>query len=195
MEMTVFKPQIYVNITKLQFHTKNLTIQPTLMTPQSPPWKLNATQCPMTQIRWVWYYTGYLTNRTPIRLPTLSLSNPMRYTNCQLNLSITNRFKIVYLSISHMGQVIAASIIQTFWSFSGAIILIIYHRLTSSILFCLANTNYKCPHSWILILTWGLQPLPPLKSYLTIAINQIKLTEQINDKYCHSSGESERIKC
>lgn len=191
----MFKPQIYVNITKLQFRTKNLTIQPTPMTPQSPPWRLNATQCPTTQIRWVWYYTGYLTNRTPIRPPTLSLSNPMRHTNCQLNLSITNWFKIVYLSISHMGQVIAASIIQTFWSFSGAIILIIYHRMTSSILFCLANTNYKCPHSWILILTWGLQPLPPLNSYLTIAINQIKLIEQINDKHCHSSGESERIKC
>nr|YP_009991748.1 NADH dehydrogenase subunit 4 [Corythaixoides concolor]QNN84570.1 NADH dehydrogenase subunit 4 [Corythaixoides concolor] len=69
---------------------------------------------------------------------------------------------IAYSSVSHMGLVIAASTIQTNWSFSGAMILMISHGLTSSMLFCLANTNYERTHSRILLLTRGLQPLLPL---------------------------------
>nr|QHI42547.1 NADH dehydrogenase subunit 4 [Columba palumbus] len=69
---------------------------------------------------------------------------------------------IAYSSVSHMGLVIAASMIQTHWAFSGAMILMISHGLTSSMLFCLANTNYERTHSRILILTRGLQPLLPL---------------------------------
>nr|YP_005088094.1 NADH dehydrogenase subunit 4 [Crossoptilon crossoptilon]YP_009122800.1 NADH dehydrogenase subunit 4 [Crossoptilon harmani]ADY74318.1 NADH dehydrogenase subunit 4 [Crossoptilon crossoptilon]AFE61969.1 NADH dehydrogenase subumit 4 [Crossoptilon crossoptilon]AJK29946.1 NADH dehydrogenase subunit 4 [Crossoptilon harmani]AJK29975.1 NADH dehydrogenase subunit 4 [Crossoptilon crossoptilon] len=71
---------------------------------------------------------------------------------------------IAYSSVSHMGLVIAAGMIQTQWSFSGAMILMISHGLTSSLLFCLANTNYERTHSRILILTRGLQPLLPLMS-------------------------------
>nr|ABD58773.1 NADH dehydrogenase subunit 4 [Turnix sylvaticus] len=69
---------------------------------------------------------------------------------------------IAYSSVSHMGLVIAATMIQTQWSFSGAMILMISHGLTSSMLFCLANTNYERTHSRILLLTRGLQPLLPL---------------------------------
>nr|YP_637084.1 NADH dehydrogenase subunit 4 [Eudyptes chrysocome]BAE95701.1 NADH dehydrogenase subunit 4 [Eudyptes chrysocome] len=69
---------------------------------------------------------------------------------------------IAYSSVSHMGLVIAASMIQTHWAFSGAMILMIAHGLTSSMLFCLANTNYERTHSRILLLTRGLQPLLPL---------------------------------
>nr|YP_009318385.1 NADH dehydrogenase subunit 4 [Zenaida macroura]APA16890.1 NADH dehydrogenase subunit 4 [Zenaida macroura] len=69
---------------------------------------------------------------------------------------------IAYSSVSHMGLVIAASMIQTHWAFSGAMILMISHGLTSSMLFCLANTNYERTHSRILLLTRGLQPLLPL---------------------------------
>nr|YP_009139406.1 NADH dehydrogenase subunit 4 [Cygnus cygnus]AKF78312.1 NADH dehydrogenase subunit 4 [Cygnus cygnus]AKT94817.1 NADH dehydrogenase subunit 4 [Cygnus cygnus] len=69
---------------------------------------------------------------------------------------------IAYSSVSHMGLVIAAGMIQTHWSFSGAMILMISHGLTSSMLFCLANTNYERTHSRILLLTRGLQPLLPL---------------------------------
>nr|YP_009935092.1 NADH dehydrogenase subunit 4 [Mesembrinibis cayennensis]QNS22921.1 NADH dehydrogenase subunit 4 [Mesembrinibis cayennensis] len=69
---------------------------------------------------------------------------------------------IAYSSVSHMGLVIAASMIQTSWSFSGAMVLMISHGLTSSMLFCLANTNYERTHSRILLLTRGLQPLLPL---------------------------------
>nr|YP_009720995.1 NADH dehydrogenase subunit 4 [Picus canus]QGM79789.1 NADH dehydrogenase subunit 4 [Picus canus] len=69
---------------------------------------------------------------------------------------------IAYSSVSHMGLVIAATMIQTHWSFSGAMILMISHGLTSSMLFCLANTNYERTHSRILLLTRGMQPLLPL---------------------------------
>nr|YP_010147888.1 NADH dehydrogenase subunit 4 [Falco subbuteo]QQV68247.1 NADH dehydrogenase subunit 4 [Falco subbuteo]QXJ41987.1 NADH dehydrogenase subunit 4 [Falco subbuteo] len=69
---------------------------------------------------------------------------------------------IAYSSVSHMGLVIAASMIQTPWSFSGAMILMVSHGLTSSMLFCLANTNYERTHSRILLMTRGLQPLLPL---------------------------------
>nr|YP_009034527.1 NADH dehydrogenase subunit 4 [Halcyon pileata]AIA08932.1 NADH dehydrogenase subunit 4 [Halcyon pileata] len=69
---------------------------------------------------------------------------------------------IAYSSVSHMGLVIAAAIIQTHWALAGAMILMISHGLTSSMLFCLANTNYERTHSRILILTRGLQPILPL---------------------------------
>nr|YP_010030932.1 NADH dehydrogenase subunit 4 [Porzana pusilla]AQU64389.1 NADH dehydrogenase subunit 4 [Porzana pusilla]QOV01814.1 NADH dehydrogenase subunit 4 [Porzana pusilla] len=69
---------------------------------------------------------------------------------------------IAYSSVSHMGLVVAATTIQTQWSFSGAMILMISHGLTSSMLFCLANTNYERTHSRILLLTRGLQPILPL---------------------------------
>nr|ANW84248.1 NADH dehydrogenase subunit 4 [Parus monticolus] len=69
---------------------------------------------------------------------------------------------IAYSSVSHMGLVVAAAMIQTQWAFSGAMILMISHGLTSSMLFCLANTNYERTHSRILLLTRGLQPLLPL---------------------------------
>nr|YP_009240959.1 NADH dehydrogenase subunit 4 [Phalacrocorax brasilianus]AMK01663.1 NADH dehydrogenase subunit 4 [Phalacrocorax brasilianus] len=69
---------------------------------------------------------------------------------------------IAYSSVSHMGLVIAATMIQTHWSYSGAMILMISHGLTSSMLFCLANTNYERTHSRILVLTRGMQPLLPL---------------------------------
>nr|YP_009550148.1 NADH dehydrogenase subunit 4 [Oenanthe isabellina]ANM47924.1 NADH dehydrogenase subunit 4 [Oenanthe isabellina] len=69
---------------------------------------------------------------------------------------------IAYSSVSHMGLVVAATMIQTQWAFSGAMILMISHGLTSSMLFCLANTNYERTHSRILLLARGLQPLLPL---------------------------------
>nr|YP_009553842.1 NADH dehydrogenase subunit 4 [Lophophorus impejanus]QAY82114.1 NADH dehydrogenase subunit 4 [Lophophorus impejanus] len=78
---------------------------------------------------------------------------------------------IAYSSVSHMGLVIAASMIQTQWSFSGAMILMISHGLTSSLLFCLANTNYERTHSRILMLTRGLQPLLPLMSLWWLLAN------------------------
>nr|BCO16538.1 NADH dehydrogenase subunit4 [Geckolepis petiti] len=69
---------------------------------------------------------------------------------------------IAYSSVSHMGLVIAAAMIQTPWSIAGAMILMIAHGLTSSMLFCLANTNYERTHTRIMIMTRGLQLTLPL---------------------------------
>nr|YP_009745122.1 NADH dehydrogenase subunit 4 [Etheostoma trisella]QIG87132.1 NADH dehydrogenase subunit 4 [Etheostoma trisella] len=69
---------------------------------------------------------------------------------------------IAYSSVSHMGLVVGGILIQTPWSFSGALILMIAHGLTSSALFCLANTNYERTHSRTMLLARGLQMVLPL---------------------------------
>nr|YP_009408780.1 NADH dehydrogenase subunit 4 [Etheostoma okaloosae]ASK85709.1 NADH dehydrogenase subunit 4 [Etheostoma okaloosae] len=69
---------------------------------------------------------------------------------------------IAYSSVSHMGLVIGGILIQTPWGFSGALILMIAHGLTSSALFCLANTNYERTHSRTMLLARGLQVVLPL---------------------------------
>nr|AVM18423.1 NADH dehydrogenase subunit 4 [Eurycea multiplicata] len=69
---------------------------------------------------------------------------------------------IAYSSVSHMGLVVAAALIQTPWSFTGAIILMISHGLISSALFCLANTSYERTHSRTMLLARGLQTTLPL---------------------------------
>nr|WNH22449.1 NADH dehydrogenase subunit 4 [Serranus atrobranchus] len=69
---------------------------------------------------------------------------------------------IAYSSVSHMGLVVAGVLIQTPWGLSGAMILMIAHGLTSSALFCLANTNYERTHSRTMLLARGLQMVLPL---------------------------------
>nr|WNH21058.1 NADH dehydrogenase subunit 4 [Pseudocheilinus evanidus] len=69
---------------------------------------------------------------------------------------------IAYSSVSHMGLVVGGILIQTPWGFTGALILMIAHGLTSSALFCLANTNYERTHSRTMILARGLQLALPL---------------------------------
>nr|YP_010133217.1 NADH dehydrogenase subunit 4 [Fundulus zebrinus]QQL02996.1 NADH dehydrogenase subunit 4 [Fundulus zebrinus]QQL03009.1 NADH dehydrogenase subunit 4 [Fundulus zebrinus] len=69
---------------------------------------------------------------------------------------------IAYSSVSHMGLVAAGILIQTPWGFTGALILMIAHGLTSSALFCLANTNYERTHSRTIVLARGLQMIMPL---------------------------------
>nr|AYN73662.1 NADH dehydrogenase subunit 4 [Corythornis leucogaster] len=89
---------------------------------------------------------------------------------------------IAYSSVSHMGLVIAASILQTHWSFSGAMILMISHGLTSSMLFCLANTNYERTHSRVLLLARGTQPILPLMAtwWLLASITNMALPPTTN---------------
>nr|AEW91262.1 NADH dehydrogenase subunit 4 [Trachypithecus hatinhensis] len=82
---------------------------------------------------------------------------------------------IAYSSVSHMALVIMASLIQTPWSFTGAIILMIAHGLTSSMLFCLANSNYERTHSRIMLLSRGLQTLLPLMAFWWFAANLTNL--------------------
>nr|YP_010343368.1 NADH dehydrogenase subunit 4 [Trichiurus lepturus]UNZ13148.1 NADH dehydrogenase subunit 4 [Trichiurus lepturus] len=69
---------------------------------------------------------------------------------------------IAYSSVSHMGLVAAAILTQTPWGLSGAVILMIAHGLTSSALFCLANTNYERTHTRTMLVARGMQVLLPL---------------------------------
>nr|QOJ44742.1 NADH dehydrogenase subunit 4 [Allobates aff. magnussoni AR-2020] len=69
---------------------------------------------------------------------------------------------IAFSSVSHMGLVIAASMIKTEWSIIGAMVLMISHGLVSSALFCLANTTYERTNSRTLILLQGSQIIFPL---------------------------------
>nr|AKP55230.1 NADH dehydrogenase subunit 4 [Orestias sp. LIR09] len=69
---------------------------------------------------------------------------------------------IAYSSVSHMGLVAAGILIQTPWGFTGALILMIAHGLTSSALFCLANTNYERTHTRTMLVARGLQVVLPL---------------------------------
>nr|UXB58324.1 NADH dehydrogenase subunit 4 [Pomoxis nigromaculatus]WNX94269.1 NADH dehydrogenase subunit 4 [Pomoxis nigromaculatus] len=77
---------------------------------------------------------------------------------------------IAYSSVGHMGLVVGGILIQTPWGFTGALILMIAHGLTSSALFCLANTNYERTHSRTMVLARGLQvALPLMASWWFIA--------------------------
>nr|YP_010350302.1 NADH dehydrogenase subunit 4 [Nemipterus randalli]UOK09720.1 NADH dehydrogenase subunit 4 [Nemipterus randalli] len=69
---------------------------------------------------------------------------------------------IAYSSVSHMGLVAAGILTQTDWGFTGALVLMIAHGLTSSALFCLANTNYERTHSRTMLLVRGMQMVLPL---------------------------------
>ena len=89
---------------------------------------------------------------------------------------------IAYSSVSHIALVIAAIIIQTPLSYIGATILIIAHGLTSSLIFCLANTNYERTHSRTIILTRGLLITLPLIAtwWLIACLNNLAFPPTIN---------------
>nr|YP_010569036.1 NADH dehydrogenase subunit 4 [Rhinogobius niger]UZC78824.1 NADH dehydrogenase subunit 4 [Rhinogobius niger] len=69
---------------------------------------------------------------------------------------------IAYSSVGHMGLAAGGILIQTPWGFTGALILMIAHGLTSSALFCLANTNYERTHTRTMVLARGMQMVLPL---------------------------------
>nr|YP_009651439.1 NADH dehydrogenase subunit 4 [Blarina brevicauda]QDA22149.1 NADH dehydrogenase subunit 4 [Blarina brevicauda] len=89
---------------------------------------------------------------------------------------------IAYSSVSHMALVIVAILIQSPWSFMGATALMIAHGLTSSMLFCLANTNYERVHSRTMILARGLQTILPLMAtwWLLASLTNLALPPTIN---------------
>nr|YP_010500237.1 NADH dehydrogenase subunit 4 [Leptonycteris yerbabuenae]UWV91764.1 NADH dehydrogenase subunit 4 [Leptonycteris yerbabuenae] len=89
---------------------------------------------------------------------------------------------IAYSSVSHMALVIVAVLIQTPWSFMGATALMIAHGLTSSVLFCLANSNYERVHSRTMLLARGLQMLLPLMAawWLLASLTNLALPPTIN---------------
>nr|AIG23158.1 NADH dehydrogenase subunit 4 [Lasiorhinus krefftii] len=89
---------------------------------------------------------------------------------------------IAYSSVSHMGLVIIAALMQSTLSFMGATTLMIAHGLTSSMLFCLANTNYERIHSRTMILARGLQTILPLMFawWLLASLANLALPPTIN---------------
>lgn len=89
---------------------------------------------------------------------------------------------IAYSSVSHIALVIIAILIQSPWSFIGATALIIAHGLTSSILFCLANSNYERIHSRTIVLARGLQIILPLIIvwWLLASLTNLALPPSIN---------------
>nr|YP_008578449.1 NADH dehydrogenase subunit 4 [Pteronotus rubiginosus]CDF66065.1 ND4 [Pteronotus rubiginosus] len=89
---------------------------------------------------------------------------------------------IAYSSVSHMALVIVAVLIQTPWSHMGATALMIAHGLTSSMLFCLANSNYERIHSRTMILARGLQTILPLMAawWLLASLTNLALPPTIN---------------
>nr|YP_001994336.1 NADH dehydrogenase subunit 4 [Normichthys operosus]BAG49432.1 NADH dehydrogenase subunit 4 [Normichthys operosus] len=82
---------------------------------------------------------------------------------------------IAYSSVGHMGLVAGGILIQTPWGFTGAIILMIAHGLTSSALFCLANTSYERTHTRTMALARGLQMLFPLTTVWWFTANLANL--------------------
>lgn len=89
---------------------------------------------------------------------------------------------IAYSSVSHIALVIIAILIQSPWSLIGATALIVAHGLTSSILFCLANSNYERTHSRTMILARGLQTILPLIAawWLIASLTNLALPPSIN---------------
>nr|YP_009526851.1 NADH dehydrogenase subunit 4 [Neotoma magister]AYA28420.1 NADH dehydrogenase subunit 4 [Neotoma magister] len=89
---------------------------------------------------------------------------------------------IAYSSVSHMALVIAAIMIQTPLSFMGATTLMVAHGLTSSLLFCLANTNYERIHSRTMIMARGLQAIFPLMAtwWILASLANLALPPSIN---------------
>nr|QJX65642.1 NADH dehydrogenase subunit 4 [Hebius optatus] len=82
---------------------------------------------------------------------------------------------IAYSSVSHMGLVIAAIMIQTQWSMSGSMALMIAHGFTSSALFCLANTSYERTKTRIMILTRGFHNILPMMTAWWFMINLMNI--------------------
>nr|YP_010758119.1 NADH dehydrogenase subunit 4 [Elephantulus rupestris]WEW63429.1 NADH dehydrogenase subunit 4 [Elephantulus rupestris] len=89
---------------------------------------------------------------------------------------------IAYSSVSHMALVILAVMIQTPMSFMGATALMVAHGLTSSMLFCLANSNYERTHSRTMILARGLQTILPLMAlwWMLASLANLALPPSIN---------------
>nr|AIP86778.1 NADH dehydrogenase subunit 4 [Nidirana pleuraden] len=89
---------------------------------------------------------------------------------------------IAMSSVSHMNLVVATALVCTPWSYSGAMAMMIAHGLTSSALFCLANTSYERTNSRIMILLRGTLLIFPLAGtwWLTIALFNMALPPTIN---------------
>nr|APB02952.1 NADH dehydrogenase subunit 4 [Amolops chunganensis] len=89
---------------------------------------------------------------------------------------------IAMSSVGHMNLVIAAALISSPWSYSGAMAMMIAHGLTSSALFCFINTSYERINSRTLIMLRGALLIFPLAGawWLTIILFNLALPPTIN---------------
>nr|YP_009072524.1 NADH dehydrogenase subunit 4 [Glandirana tientaiensis]AIQ78414.1 NADH dehydrogenase subunit 4 [Glandirana tientaiensis] len=89
---------------------------------------------------------------------------------------------IAMSSVSHMNLVVAATLIASPWSYSGAMAMMIAHGLTSSALFCLANTLYERTNSRTMILLRGTLMIFPLAGawWLMIVLFNLALPPSVN---------------
>nr|YP_010891583.1 NADH dehydrogenase subunit 4 [Hydrophylax leptoglossa]WJL98139.1 NADH dehydrogenase subunit 4 [Hydrophylax leptoglossa] len=89
---------------------------------------------------------------------------------------------IAMSSVSHMNMVVAAALISSPSSYSGAMAMMIAHGLTSSALFCLANTTYERTNSRTMILLRGALIIFPLAGawWLVIILFNMALPPTIN---------------
>nr|YP_001382242.1 NADH dehydrogenase subunit 4 [Calotes versicolor]BAF69013.1 NADH dehydrogenase subunit 4 [Calotes versicolor] len=89
---------------------------------------------------------------------------------------------IAYSSVGHMGLVISATMIQTPWSISGTMILMVAHGLTSSMLFCLANMIYERTNTRTIFAMRGLQKYMPLMTtmWLIASLTNLALPPTLN---------------
>nr|YP_010176529.1 NADH dehydrogenase subunit 4 [Phrynoglossus myanhessei]QSQ72200.1 NADH dehydrogenase subunit 4 [Phrynoglossus myanhessei] len=89
---------------------------------------------------------------------------------------------IAMSSVSHMNLLVVAALIATKWSYSGALVLMITHGLTSSALFCLANTLYERTNTRALIMLRGVITILPLAGvwWMTIALYNMALPPTLN---------------
>nr|YP_010568105.1 NADH dehydrogenase subunit 4 [Limnonectes blythii]UZC57499.1 NADH dehydrogenase subunit 4 [Limnonectes blythii] len=123
---------------------------------------------------------GYGILRTSILLHNITIENTMLLmmvaiagilATALLCLRQTDLKSLIAMSsVSHMNLVVVAALISTPWSFSGAMVMMIAHGLTSSALFCLANTAYERTNSRTMILLRGSMIIFPLASAWWLAI-------------------------
>nr|APG38470.1 NADH dehydrogenase subunit 4 [Kaloula conjuncta negrosensis] len=135
---------------------------------------------------------GYGIMRLSILLPETSISNTIIFmiiamfgilATAALCMRQTDLKSLIAMSsVSHMNLVIAAALIHTPWSYAGAMTMMIAHGLTSSALFCLANTMYERTNSRTMILLRGALLIFPLTGlwWLTILLFNMALPPSVN---------------
>nr|YP_980226.1 NADH dehydrogenase subunit 4 [Furcifer oustaleti]BAF44040.1 NADH dehydrogenase subunit 4 [Furcifer oustaleti] len=78
---------------------------------------------------------------------------------------------IAYSSVSHMGLIVLATMIQTPSCLAGAMMLMVAHGITSSMLFCLANMMYERTNTRTLAMMQGMQTILPLMTTFWLMAN------------------------
>nr|QTE20696.1 NADH dehydrogenase subunit 4 [Odorrana macrotympana] len=89
---------------------------------------------------------------------------------------------IAMSSVSHMNLVISATLMSSPWSYSGAMMMMIAHGLTSSALFCLTNISYERTNSRTMLMLRGMLIILPLTGawWLITALFNLALPPSIN---------------